>query len=166
MKIPAGIAAFLFAVLFACQTQAQPPNRPGGDRERGNGQARGGEQRRQRGGMGDRDPAEMVGRLIEQFDKDGDEKLDSTELTALLTMMRERRGGRGEQGMEGQGARRGGRGMGREGAMGREGGRGAMARDGESRGPRNREMMQKKRRNSGNEDATPGGDVPTRPAAE
>ncbi|EMI51963.1 hypothetical protein [Rhodopirellula sallentina] len=161
MKIPAGIAAFLFAVLFACQSQAQPPNRPGGDRERGNGQARGGEQRRQRGGMGDRDPAEMVGRLIEQFDKDGDEKLDSTELTALLTMMRERRGGRGgEQGMEGQGARRGGR------AMGREGGRDAMARDGEQRGARNREMMQKKRRNSGNEDATPGGDVPKRPAAE
>lgn len=38
------------------------------------------------------DPAKIVARMMDQFDKDGDEKLDVTELTALFTSMRERSG--------------------------------------------------------------------------
>ncbi|MBB3205595.1 hypothetical protein FHS27_001399 [Rhodopirellula rubra] len=154
MKLSATFLAVSCALLFACQTQAQPPNRLGAGRDNdakgqdrggpGRGQARDGEQRRQRGGMADRDPAQMVGRLIEQFDKDGDEKLDSTELTALLTMMRDRRGGQ----------------------MGGNGERPPFARNGDQAGPKARDMMQRKRRNAGNEDATPGGDLPKRPLAE
>ena len=51
-------------------------------------------------GRGPRNPEEMVKRMIAQFDKDGDQKLDAKELMALLTQMRQR----GPQGRPGQGA--------------------------------------------------------------
>jgi EF hand len=38
------------------------------------------------------DPSKIVERMMQEFDKDGDQKLDSKELTALLTSMRERMG--------------------------------------------------------------------------
>jgi hypothetical protein len=58
-----------------------------------------------------RDPANMVARIMQEFDKDGDQKLDKTELTAWLIVMQERRG---------LGMRRGGKaGKGRPGAAGK-----------------------------------------------
>ena len=47
-----------------------------------------------RPGAAGQDPAKMVAAMLERFDKDGDEKLDKTELTALFKSMQERRGGR------------------------------------------------------------------------
>jgi len=44
-----------------------------------------------------RGPAQFVTILMRQFDKDGDQKLDSQELTALLTSMRERQAQMGGQ---------------------------------------------------------------------
>ena len=38
------------------------------------------------------DPARMVERMMQEFDKDGDQKLDATELTALLSKLRDLRG--------------------------------------------------------------------------
>ncbi len=46
-----------------------------------------------------RDPAQLVARIMTEFDQDGDEKLDKTELTAWLQAMQQRRGeflGRGK----------------------------------------------------------------------
>ena len=58
-----------------------------------------------------RDPAKMVARIMGEFDKDGDEKLDKTELASWLKAMHQRRG---------QGMRRGGkRGQGKPGAEGK-----------------------------------------------
>ncbi|QDT08500.1 EF-hand domain-containing protein [Planctomycetes bacterium K23_9] len=48
-----------------------------------------------RGGAAQRDPAVMVAQMMKQFDKDGDEKLDVSELTAMMKSMRDRRGGKG-----------------------------------------------------------------------
>ena len=44
-----------------------------------------------------RDPAQFVTMLMRQFDKDGDQKLDSQELAALLTSMRDRQAPMGGQ---------------------------------------------------------------------
>jgi len=44
-----------------------------------------------------RDPAQFVAMLMRQFDKDGDQKLDSQELAALLTSMRDRQAPMGGQ---------------------------------------------------------------------
>ncbi|MCM2370347.1 hypothetical protein [Aporhodopirellula aestuarii] len=144
MKTFATLMTVSLALLFACPTQAQTPNRPFAQRD-GNakGQDRDGAERRARGGMTDMDPAQMVGRLIQQFDKDGDEKLDAKELTALLTMMRERRG-----------------------QMGGEGNRPPFARDGEQAGQKFREMGERRRRLGNDTNADAGGDLPKRPAAE
>ncbi len=66
-----------------------------------------------------RDPAKMVARIMTEFDKDGDEKLDKTELAAWLKVMRERRG----QGMRPGGkAGKGKAGKGKRGSEGRPGG--------------------------------------------
>ena len=119
------IAALLSLVLFAAEGNAQPPGRgkgkPGAGQQRRGGQGQG-----QRPGM-DRDPAQMVQRMMQEFDKDGDQKLDVRELTALFTAMRERRenGGRpgnaagqkqrpenGQKGQRPQGAGKGRRGDG------------------------------------------------------
>ena len=49
------------------------------------------------GPLAGRSPAQFVTILMRQFDKDGDQKLDSQELTALLTSMRERQAQMGAQ---------------------------------------------------------------------
>ena len=59
-----------------------------------------------------RDPAKMVARIMTEFDQDGDEKLDKTELAAWLKAMQERRGpgmrgGKGRLGGKGKGPRSG-----------------------------------------------------------
>ena len=66
-----------------------------------------------------RDPAKMVARIMTEFDQDGDEKLDKTELTAWLKAMQERRGPGMRRGGKG---RPGGKGKGPRGAEGRPGG--------------------------------------------
>ena len=63
-----------------------------------------------KGGM--RDPAKMAAMLIKKFDKDGDNALNRTELTAALTEMAKHRGGGGK----GKG---GGRGKGKGGGKGK-----------------------------------------------
>ena len=85
------------------------------------------------------DPKQMVARMMQQFDKDGDQKLDVRELTELLIAMRDRRGGNaGPAGIQGRPMQRNGQ---RQGA--RQGGR-----------------------QPGGDAAKPGGDRPKRPKAD
>ena len=73
--------------------------------ERLNGQANAGQANGEKGSAGQpgnaaqrrgmRDPAQMVSMMMEKFDADGDEKLNTEELTAMFTFMRER----GQMGM-------------------------------------------------------------------
>lgn len=107
MKTPAIAVMTLVILLGTSVCSAQKPDSP---RRKGEGAAKGqrGEQRQGRQGG---DPAQMVARMMQEFDKDGDQKLDSKELAALLTSMRERRGG-------GPGAQRGGRPGGQQGRPG------------------------------------------------
>ena len=79
----------------------QKPQRPGGPQRPGvGGDAKAaGQGRRQ-----PQNPQQMVARMMQQFDKDGDQKLDIRELTELLTQLRERRGGNvGAGGNQGRG---------------------------------------------------------------
>ena len=89
MKYTTPIVAILSVALLAVTCSAEPP---GGQRAKGaNGQRRasGG----QRPGAGaDRDPKQMVARMMNEFDKDGDSKLNAMELTAMFASMRDRRG--------------------------------------------------------------------------
>ncbi len=90
------------ALLSSGLSAKEPAKRPGGER----GPAARGQNTR----PGERDPAAMVARMIKEFDKDADNKLDSAELTALLASMRERRAA-GPAGREaGQSRRRAGEG--------------------------------------------------------
>ena len=70
-------------------TQRAQRFRPGGQQngERTPGQRRPGQF------AGGFSPEQMAERMIKEFDADGDEKLDSTELLKMMTTMRERRGG-------------------------------------------------------------------------
>lgn len=82
--------------LFTFDASAKEPGERG---RRGSADAGADGARRGRGGPGaDRDPAQLVSRMMQEFDKDGDQKLDSTELTALLKSMRDRRGGAARSG--------------------------------------------------------------------
>ena len=105
MKRLALSLAFLSAAMLAQHVPAGEPEKPGIEAEarqaesgtrgpgaRGLGRRLPGRQGAGGGGAAERDPAAIVARLMQEFDKDGDQKLDSTELTALLTSMRERRG--------------------------------------------------------------------------
>ena len=163
MKRIAIATALLSAALFAFDLPAQPPGKQG--KGAGQGQSKGGfGGRRGPGGqggpggaMGQRDPAEMVARMMSEFDQDGDQKLDATELTALLQNMRSRRG----QAMgQGPGQRRGA-GQGRPGA-GQGGGRPGGAGQGRPGG----RPGGKGRRGGDEEQDVAGGKVPKRPAAE
>ncbi|MDG2130086.1 MAG: EF-hand domain-containing protein [Fuerstiella sp.] len=91
MKYTTPIAAVLSVVLLAATCDAEPPGRQRGERAKEeNGQRRtaGG----QRPGAGaERDPKQMVARMINEFDKDGDGKLNAAELTAMFTSLRDRR---------------------------------------------------------------------------
>ena len=93
--IPTLLAAFACAITGPA---AEPPfdkskrNGPGEKNEPGKG--RPGEKKPSLAGrLAGGDPARIVARMIEQFDKDGDEKLDVSELTALFTSIRERSDG-------------------------------------------------------------------------
>ena len=149
MKRLISLATLLSIALITAECSAQPPEGPRGKRGQAeNGQRR---QRAQRGQRpeGDRNPEQMVARMMKQFDKDGDSKLDVKELTALLTKMRERRGG--------------GRGPGM-----RQRPENDTAEGGKSaRGKRGQKAKQRRRNQQSPEEAgRPGGEEPTRPPAE
>jgi hypothetical protein len=155
-KITLPLALLSVAMLaYDCSAEEEQGKPQGGKRGVAQGANRG-QAGQGRGGQGrdgagpDRDPAQMVARMMTQFDKDGDQKLDSKELTALLKSMRQRRGGEGQgqarQGRAGQGqpgqARQGRPGQGRQGAEGQ------------------------RRRRSAENAGTAGGERPKRPADE
>ena len=109
MKILSFSMVFLATCIVLETASAEEGKRPGHRREAG-GKVEGQQQKGQGGPRaGGRDPAVMVARMMEQFDNDGDEKLDVMELTAMLTAMRERTGMQrgGTQRGAGQGTRRG-----------------------------------------------------------
>lgn len=152
-KTPLSLA-ILSVVFLAYDVSAQAP-RKGPDGQRGTAEkgAGRGPERQGRGGPGaERDPAQMVARLMQEFDKDGDQKLDSTELTALMTSMRDRRGG-ARPGGEGQGQAR----------QGRPG----QARQGQGKPGQGKPGAEGQRRRRGTDEAgKPGGERPKRPADE
>lgn len=92
------IPTLLAASVWALHCSADDPPRDKSKRDAaseksGQGKGRPGDKRPNFAGrLGGGDQAKMVARMIEQFDKDGDEKLDASELTALLSFMRERAG--------------------------------------------------------------------------
>ncbi|QEG43342.1 EF-hand domain-containing protein [Roseimaritima ulvae] len=92
-------AALCSLALAVSSAAAQPPERDRPDGGRPPRGERDGD--RPRRGPGDRQggpevaPDAMAKQMIERFDKDGDKKLDSTELVAALTEMRNLRGRRG-----------------------------------------------------------------------
>ena len=117
MKRLAIAAALLSALVLSVDVTAAPPGKEGAktrDRQgardgraaraangpRAAQAARNGQAARDgqgaRAGQGARrgqiDPAQIVARMMKEFDQDGDEKLDLTELTSLLTDLRDRRG--------------------------------------------------------------------------
>lgn len=121
--------------------QREAGQRGGAERGQPQGQQGGQLRRQQRGG----DPTQMVARMIQQYDKDGDQKLDANELSALLTSMRERRAG------EADGAR-----------PGPAGGRGA----GQNLENLRQRMGDRRRNQADNGNNQPGGEKPKRPVAE
>jgi hypothetical protein len=138
MKTLAFTIMTVILTLAASVGSAQKPDAPRRDRDPT-------AQQRQRPGQrqgrqtGDRDPAQLVARMMKEFDKNGDQKLDSKELAALLTSMRERRDGT-------DGARRGGR----------PGGQGQGRPEG----------AQRQRRGDGAGSGKAGGQRPQKPADE
>ena len=144
MKFTTSIVAILSVALIAFECSAAPPGGPRGEKgknaneqrgERGKGAAGKGQ-----GPGAQRDPAQMVARMMKEFDKDGDSKLNARELTALLTSMRERRGS-GEKPGQAAGQRR---------AQGQKPGAAGKGQ----------------RRQGADGKKTPGGERPKRPAAE
>lgn len=95
-------SAGLFSLAIAVSSvSAQPPqrDRPDGDRPQrgqrdGDRPQRGPGERGPGGRGGEVAPEAMAKQLMERFDKDGDKKLDATELVAALTEMRNLRGRR------------------------------------------------------------------------
>lgn len=151
MKRLVPVLAVFSAILIVTECSAESSDSEKGKRRSLAARKNGGD--RARPGQGD--PQAMVARLMQQFDKDGDKKLDGRELAALLTSMRERRGGGGRPG-----AGPGRPGEGRPGA-----GRPGAGRPGEGR-PGNRDGRkppQADRKRRPPVEATPGGDRPRRP---
>jgi len=158
MKYMTPALAILCVALIAFDSSAEPPARGKANGKQANGkQGRSADgQRRSRDGTqrpgqqrpgADRDPAEMVARIMREFDKDGDKKLNVAELTAMMKSMRDRRGGQ----------RPG------PGANGPQGRRGA-GKDGRQR-PSGADGKQRRRSGEDNK-AKAGGERPKRPAAE
>ena len=114
-KIFGFCAALLALCLFASTASAQGKGK-GGPGKGGAGQGKkggpGGQDR------GQRDPEEMVKRMIKQFDKDGDKALNARELMAMFKQMREGRGQRGP-GQRGPGQGGPGRGGPQKGGFGK-----------------------------------------------
>lgn len=121
MKFTAIFAAIMSFALISADCSAQPFGRqrgnkganPSGERQaqgqRGQRSERGA-QGRGRDGAEQRNPAELAARMMKEFDKDGDNKLSTAELVALMTSMRDRRGaglGAGNAGADGAGRRMG-----------------------------------------------------------
>lgn len=102
-----------------------------------------GQGRRGPGGGQNGDPAAFVGKMIERFDQDGDQKLDAQELAALLQEMRQRRGAGG------------GPGAGRPGTDGSSSGRPGRRPQGD--------RARSKRDTGSDQLGAPGGDKPKRP---
>ena len=102
------------------------------------------------GGRGQMDAAQVAARMMQEMDKDGDNKLNVRELTALLEKMRSRMGGRGGENGSQPGMRRGGLGQSRPGAG--QLGQGISGKAG-------------KGRRGGNNDPAAGGEKPLRPKA-
>jgi len=82
------LALVLAALFVTTATADKPVNEEKGKRAAA--------QERRRGHQ--RDPAKMAARIMTEFDKDGDEKLDKTELAAWLKAMHERRGAKMRKG--------------------------------------------------------------------
>lgn len=149
MKFTTAIVSLLSLALVAAECSAQPPGRQRGDKGKAAAGQRGmrkpGEQGQRPGGRGQggesRDPAQMVARMMKEFDKDGDSKLDMKELTALMTAMRDRRGSAGDRRGPEQKPEGAGKGQGKPG-----GGKGQKGKGGGT--------------------ATPGGEKPKRPSAD
>lgn len=137
---------------------AQPPKRDGDRPQRGSG-ARGnadaakgkGADRQagmrpdamnRRGGpLMQADPEAVAAKMMEQFDKDGDSKLDASELVALLKSLRERAQGQGN-------------------------GRPGMQRPGMQRAGGDADKRMRGRNGEDSQGALPGGDKPKRPGSE
>ena len=152
MKLVTTTLALLAVAILATDASAEPPGKAVGKRGENRAQAGSGG-----GSGGQRDPSQIIARMMEEFDADQDSKLDLQELTALLQSLRDRRGqGRTGQGRTGQG--RTGQGSPEQDAagQGRLGGAGKGRPDGAGKG----------RRGSADGQASPGGEKPKRPAVQ
>lgn len=70
------------------EARKRDPNAAQGERpKRAEGQVKAADRE-----LGNRGPAKMATMMMQKFDKDGDAKLDTEELTAMMTFMQERRG--------------------------------------------------------------------------
>lgn len=98
-------AALLALTAFTVNVSADEPGKERGKKRGGASQGQR-DGARAAGGMRDRDPAVLIERMMKEFDKDGDQKLDVKELTALMTSMRERREGGQAQGRSDQARKR------------------------------------------------------------
>lgn len=110
------IAGSLAVPAMTSVALAQPPGGFGGKGAGGfNGKGKGGSGLQGKGGLagkgrmtGSADPAALAARLLQEFDKDGDQALNVRELTAALKSLSERRGmmggaGKGNGGLAGKG---------------------------------------------------------------
>ena len=140
MKIFATTLGLLFVFAFTLDCDAQRPNR-GKRQNQGNRPNQG----QMKGPQATKDPAAMAQRMMQQFDKDGNQQLDAQELAAMFVAMQERRsnGRRGEN-QAGRG-RRGGPGA-QGNPQGRRGRRGAKGNGPKGQG-------KKKRDESGDDDS-------------
>ncbi|MDB4614596.1 EF-hand domain-containing protein [bacterium] len=114
MKLGIPLIAILSLCFLAAEVTAQPTaaqskgkrsaQGKSGAKGKAGGKSRSGEKGKGRAGQGgQRDIGQMVARMMKEFDKDGDQKLNTTELTALMKTMQERRGGQmGQQSRAGQ----------------------------------------------------------------
>ena len=136
--------AIIFVGLLVYDTSAMSPENQSGGK-------RGAAARQGRGGSGaQRDPAQMVARMMQEFDKDGDQKLDSAELTALLSSMRQRRGA--QMGRQGQGQAR------------RD--RPGQTQQGRGKPGQGKPGANGQRRRNPDDPGNPGGQRPKRPASD
>lgn len=82
MKFIATTLSLIFVFSIALECQAQRAKKREGQQP---------QEKRQ----GAPEPTQMAAKMLEQFDTNGDMKLDESELTAMFTSMRERRGQQG-----------------------------------------------------------------------
>ena len=99
-RLTVSLAFLLIAALITDVSAEKPRKRPAGGSEAGNDS--GGPGGPGFGGRPGRDPAQLVTRMLGQFDKDGDQKLDATELKEMFSNMQQRRGRGMRQGRPGQ----------------------------------------------------------------